>query len=75
LQLNPVGASTQMAAPSNTANYAQPVYAQPVYEQPTQVIVAPPVYPNYYARPSYPPVSLEFDLGYGDGYRGHRHWR
>jgi len=66
LQLNPVGASTRMAAPS-TVNYAQPVY-----EQPTQVIVAPQAYPGYYARPYYPPVSLEFDLGYGGG---RRHWR
>ena len=66
LQINPVGASTQMAAPQNPANYAQPVYGQP-----TQVIVAPPVYPAYYGRPYYPPVSLEFDFGYGGG---RRHW-
>lgn len=72
LQINPVGASTQMAAPSSPAYYAQ----QPVYEPPAQVMMAPPVYPGYYARPSYPPVSLELNFDTGYGYRGgHRHWR
>lgn len=72
LSISPLGVGASMEEPMNNTTYAQPVYRQPA-----QVIVAPPVYPGYYARPYYPPVSLEFDLGYRNGHRGHhhRHWR
>jgi uncharacterized protein YcfJ len=79
LQITPVGAQTQTAAPAITAAYSQPVYvqtdntyvAQPVY---------PAYYPGYYAQPSYLPlgIGLAFGLGYwsGGSHRGHhRHWR
>lgn len=33
-----------------------------------------PVYQGYYARPYYRPIGVELDIGYGDGYRGRRHW-
>lgn len=69
LNISPVGADASMAQ-ANTTTYAQPMYGQPA-----QVIVSPPVYPGYYARPYYPPVAVELELGYGNGYRGHRHWR
>ena len=70
LQITPLGASTQMTEPANTAAYPPPAYAQP-----PNIVQAPPVYPGYYARPNYPPVGVELDFRYGDGYRGHRHWR
>lgn len=70
LQISPVGASTPMAVPPGSAAYQPPVYAQPA-----NVVVAAPVYSGYYARPSYPPIGVELDIGYGDGYRGRRHWR
>ncbi|MES2878550.1 MAG: hypothetical protein V4713_09020 [Pseudomonadota bacterium] len=70
LSISPFGAGASMEAPANTTTYAQPMYGQPA-----QVIVSPPVYSGYYARPYYPPVAIEVDLGYGNGYRGHRHWR
>lgn len=69
LQISPVGSSTQMVAPAGGAMYPPPVYVQPA-----NVLVAPPVYPGYYARPYYPPIGVELDIGYGDGYRGRRHW-
>ena len=53
LQISPVGAGAQMEAPSSTATYAQPVY-----EQPSNVVVAPPAYPGYYAQPYYQPVAV-----------------
>lgn len=71
LQIAPVGVSAQMAAPSGITIYQQ----QQHYGQPANVLVAPPVYPGYYARPYHPPVGVEPDFGYGDGYRGRRHWR
>jgi len=70
LQVSPVGAGAQMAPPEGNVTYLQPVYGQPV-----NVLVAPPAYPGYYARPYYPPIGIELDFGYGGGYRDHRHWR
>lgn len=72
LQIAPVGASSQMAGPAGSTAYQ---YQQPEYVQPAPVIMAPPVYGGYYARPYYAPVGIELDIGYGNGYRGHRHWR
>jgi uncharacterized protein YcfJ len=73
LQVTPVGANTQMAAPAATVTYAQPVYEQPAY------LVAPPVYQGYYRQEYYQPnYVLPFALGIGFGYwggnRGHGHW-
>ena len=70
LQISPVGTSTPTSGPAGMANYQQSVYAQPA-----QVMVAPPSYSGYYARPYYQPIGMELDFGYGDGYRGRRHWR
>lgn len=69
LQIAPVGASTQMAAPAGSATYPQPMYVEP-----PNVGVVQPVYPGYYARPYYPPIGIELDFGYRDGYRSRRHW-
>lgn len=70
LQISPLGTGAQAPAPSSTANYQQPVYVQPA-----NVMMEAPAYSGYYARPYYPPVGVELDFGYSDGYRGRRHWR
>ena len=70
LQVTPVGASQPMAAPVGQVNSYQQTYPQPMYEQPAQVIMMP----GYYARPYYAPIGIELNLGYGEGYRGRRHW-
>jgi uncharacterized protein YcfJ len=70
LQISPVGSSAPTAPPADTVTYQQPVYVQPANVQ-----VVPPAYPGYYARPYYPPIGVQLDFGYGDGYRSHRHWR
>ena len=64
LQVSPVGAS---APPASSTQLQQ---APVTYSQPAQVIVTQPYYPQAW----YPPVSMELDLGYYGGYRGHRHW-
>ena len=69
LNISPVGATSQMAAPPSPVTYQQPVYGQPA-----NVIVAPQVYSGTYFQPYYPPVAVELDFGYGGGYRGRRHW-
>jgi uncharacterized protein YcfJ len=69
LQISPVGASVQMAPPTATATYPLETYAQ----TPNTGVVQP-VYPGYDTRPYYPPVGLELDYGYRDGYRSRRHW-
>lgn len=71
VQISPVGADAQMAAPMSTAASPQPMYGQPS----NVVIVAPPVYPGYYVQPYYPPFGIELGIGYGGGYRGHHRWR
>jgi uncharacterized protein YcfJ len=70
LQVSPVGAR-------NTTDAPAVMYQQPAYIESSTVFVAPPAYPRgYYNRPYYPPAGVEFNIGYGDGYRGgHRHWR
>jgi len=75
LQVTPVGtASAQLPPPTSPIINPQPVYAQP-----STVIVAPAVYPGYYAAPYYyPPVGIQLGFGYwGGGHRGPgpRHWR
>jgi uncharacterized protein YcfJ len=70
LQVSPVGARNATDTPAVTDQ-------QPAYIESSTVIVAPPAYRGgYYNRPYYPPAGVEFNIGYGDGYRGgHRHWR
>ena len=76
LQVTPVGAGDGQSQNYQQPGYQQQNYQQPVYEQsPANVIVAPSVYPGYYARPYAPPVRVDLEFGNGDGYRGYRHWR
>lgn len=71
LQISPVGANPPAPPPPAGASYQQPVYVQP-----GNLVVVPQAYPGYYYnRPYFGPIGIEFDLGYGDGYRGRRHWR
>jgi uncharacterized protein YcfJ len=75
VQVAPVGAQEQAPMPVNTAPAYnnQPVYStQPVYVQSSPVVVAAPAQ-VYYTQPYYyPPVSLNFGLGY---WGGGRRWR
>lgn len=73
LQIGPVGGSYSAApAPAPAPAIVQP----PFYVQPPVVISTQQFIPSYYARPYYPPISLEFDWGgHWGGHRGHRHWR
>ena len=85
----------QTALPANTPyaqqDSAPPVqiYQQAV-PQPVYVAAAPaaypvvyqapyPTYPAYYARPYYPPVGINLNFGWSNGYYGHGprhgHWR
>lgn len=77
LQITPVGAA-QMAPPTRTATYAQPVYQQPTYvvNEPT-VYYGYSSYPGYYSQPNYVPVAAMVGLGLLIGSQGHgyRHWR
>ncbi len=80
LQIGPVGSmgSTSSVSSAVTEPPRQTYAADiPVYEEAPPVVVQQPVYPVYYPRPYYyPPVRLNFGFGYwGDGYRGHHHWR
>ena len=75
LQISPMGASTQMAAPA-----PQPVQQLPVYVQPPSQIVVTQQYYPYYPRPYFAPLTIGVGTGYwGGGYRhfnhGHGHWR
>ncbi|MFZ3081865.1 glycine zipper 2TM domain-containing protein [Rhodoferax ferrireducens] len=70
LQITPVGAGTQWQEPATTTSYVQPSYGPPA-----NVVLMPPAYTGYYARPYYPPVGIEFDFGYRGGHGGRRHWR
>ena len=67
LQITPVGAMQQDpqtgANPYLQADPAQPVVTQQVVTQPVYVAVQPAPYP-YYARPYYPPVGVNLNLGY-----------
>jgi uncharacterized protein YcfJ len=69
LQVSPVGASPQVAAPTPSAVVPQPVYVQRVRYAAAPVVV----YPAYYQQPYYPPVGISLGFGYWGGHRGH-HW-
>jgi uncharacterized protein YcfJ len=72
LQVSPVGANVQAAAPGPAVVQQAPVYAQ----QPAQVVVTRQYYPYYYPAPLFAPLSLNFGFGYsGHGHGGHGHWR
>ncbi|MFZ4481315.1 MAG: glycine zipper 2TM domain-containing protein [Rhodoferax sp.] len=59
LQLTPVGASAQM-----TEQPQAPINAQPVYLLPSAAVVGAPAYPSYYTQPYYPPIAIQFGVGY-----------
>lgn len=67
LSVAPVGASSQQEV-----NPSYAVAPQPVYSQAPVVVMSQPVYPVYYTRPYYPPISLHFGHGWGGGWH---HWR
>lgn len=73
LQVAPAGAQAPSPVAAAPAYGNQPTYSnQPVYVQQAPVVVTAPAQ-VYYAQPYYyPPVSLNFGLGYWGG--GHRHW-
>ena len=83
LQITPVGASAPQAPAPNATTYMAPeagqaVISQQVITQPVFIAAAAPtvVYPAYYARPYYPPVGINLNLGWSNGpQHGHRHWR
>lgn len=70
LQVSPVGANSYKDGPPVSTTYQQPMYVQPA-----EILVAPPVYPRYYARPYYPPIGVELNFEYSNGHRGRRHWQ
>lgn len=60
--------------------YQQPVYQQPVYVQPPVIYQSAPVYYGRpYYGPSFAPIGLSLNFGYGRGFGGHGHhgghWR
>jgi uncharacterized protein YcfJ len=59
LQFVPVGASAQLAEQPQA-----PINAQPVYLLPSVAVAASPVYPSYYTQPYYPPIAIQFGVGY-----------
>jgi len=76
LQIGPVGATE---APPQTQSYQEPppatvISSETVYV-PAPVVIAQPVYPVYYPRYYYPPVSLNLGFGYWGGGWGHHYWR
>lgn len=84
LQVGPAGAQAAPAysqQPAQSAYNNQPAYStqpvyntQPVYVQQAPVVVTAPAQ-VYYAQPYYyPPVSLNFGMGYWGGGGGHHHW-
>lgn len=82
LQITPVGVNAPQAPTPGNATYSQPdagqaVISQQVITQPVIVAAVPAtvVYPAYYARPYYPPVGVNLNLGWSNGNYGHRHWR
>lgn len=73
LQVTPVpSAEAEMPPPDRPITNPPPVYAQP-----PMIVVAPPVYPGYYAAPYYyPPIGIQLGTGYWrGGHRGPRRWR
>jgi uncharacterized protein YcfJ len=86
LQITPVGTTAPQAPVSGNTTYIQPEANQPavqaityqeVVTQPVVVSAAAPVvvYQAYPTRPYYPPVGVNLNLGWSNGYYGHRHWR
>jgi uncharacterized protein YcfJ len=82
LQIAPVAPSSQAPISGNTTyvqpEVAQTVVTQQVVTQPVLVAAAPVAYvayPGYYARPYYPPVGVNLNFGWSNGYGGNRHWR
>ena len=82
LPANTVYGQQDPAPPVQTYQQAapQPVYvaaAPAVY--PVVYQAAYPTYPAYYARPYYPPIGINLNLGWSNGYYGngqrHGHWR
>jgi uncharacterized protein YcfJ len=59
LQLTAVGGSAPM-----TEQAQNPIYAQPVYLLPSGPDISSPVYPAHYAPLYYPPVAIQFGIGY-----------
>ena len=59
LQLTAVGGSAPMAEQAQN-----PIYAQPVYLLPSGSDISSPVYPAHYAPLYYPPVAIQFGIGY-----------
>ena len=75
LQVIPVDAAP-VQVPAAPQTYVRPTVTQTVYTQP-EVVATEPVYYPYYARPYYPPIGINLQLGYGywgHGH-GHGHWR
>jgi uncharacterized protein YcfJ len=73
LQVTPVGTVSQIAAPTSTVTYAQPLYQEPSY------IVSEPRayygYPAYYSQANYVPIAALMGMGIWFGSHGHRHSR
>jgi uncharacterized protein YcfJ len=59
LQLTAVGASAPIAEQAQP-----PIYAHPVYLLPSGHDISSPVYPAHYAPPYYPPIAIQFGIGY-----------
>ena len=76
LQVTPVGTVSQIAAPTSTVTYAQPLYQEPTY-----IVAEPRVYygyPAYYSQANYVPIAALMGMGIWFGRQGHghgRHWR
>ena len=82
LQIAPVVPPPQAPVSGNTTyvqpEVVQPVVTQQIITQPVVVAAAPVAYvayPGYYTRPYYPPVGVNLNFGWSNGYSGHRHWR
>lgn len=74
LQVSPVGANAQAAAPPPDIVLQAPVYVQ----QPAQIVFTRQFYPYYYPAPQFAPLSLNFGFGFRNGHGGHGghgHWR
>ncbi len=67
LQLTAVGG----VAPVDEQAQA-PTSTQPVYLLPRTTMAMSPAYPAYYYQPYYPPIAIQFGIGYG-GYGRYRH--
>lgn len=81
LPANTIYAQQDSAAPEQTYQQVapQPVYVAAAPAVYPVVYQAYPTYPAYYARPYYPPIGINLNLGWSNGYYGHGprhgHWR